>query len=60
MDLMASPNAHYIITTPISVELNDEIYRIEEQVLHAGADPLTLLEAAQEEYSPKLEEALTE
>ncbi len=60
MDLMASPNAHYIITTPISVELNDEIYRIEEQVLHAGEDPIPLLNAAQEEYAPKLQEALAE
>ena len=57
-DLMASPNAKYIITTPISLELNDALGLVEEQVLHTGADPKPLLDALQAEFEPKLEEAL--
>jgi multiple sugar transport system substrate-binding protein len=58
LDLMASPNAFYIITTPISLEFNDAYGLVEEQVLHTGADPAPLLNQLQEEFAPKLDKAL--
>jgi multiple sugar transport system substrate-binding protein len=58
MDLMASPNATYVITTPISLEFNDANALVEEQVLHTGADPVALLNGLQDEFAPKLQEAL--
>ncbi len=58
VDLMASPNARYIITTPISLEFNDAWGLLEEQVLHTGADPKPLLDALQAEFEVKLAEAL--
>ncbi len=57
-DLMASPNATYIITTPISLELNDAMGLVEEKVLHFGEDPKPLLDELQAEFEPKLQEAL--
>ena len=58
MDLMAGQNAKPAITTPISSELNEALAQIEEQVLHAGADPEPLLKEAQAKFQPMLEEAL--
>jgi multiple sugar transport system substrate-binding protein len=58
MDLMASPNATHIITTPISLEFNDAYATVFEQVVHTGADPKPLLDQLQAEFAPKLEEAL--
>ena len=58
VDLIGSPNAYWIITTPISLELNEALGLVEEQVLHTGADPKPLLEELQQEYEPKLQEAL--
>lgn len=58
VDLMGSPNTTYIITTPISLEFNDAIGSVEEQVLHTGADAKKLLDELQAEFAPKLEEAL--
>jgi len=58
VDLMASPNAKIIITTPISLEFNDALGLVEEQVLHTGADAKPLLEQLQSEFEPKLQEAL--
>jgi len=58
VDLIGSPNAYWIITTPISLELNEALGLVEEQVLHTGADPEPLLEELQQEYEPKLQEAL--
>jgi hypothetical protein len=55
---MSSPNASFIPTTPITIEINEAFGLIEEQVLHAGADPKPLLDAMQAEFEPKLEEAL--
>ena len=57
-DLMASPNATYIITTPITLELVDAYGLVFEQVVHTGADPKPLLDELQAEFEPKLEEAL--
>jgi hypothetical protein len=58
MDLMANSNAYYVITTPISLKLNDALGQVEEQVLHTGADPVPLLDQLQAEYAPQLAEAL--
>lgn len=58
MDLMANPNASHIITTPISLEFNDAYGVVLEQVVHNGEDPEPLLNQLQEEFAPKLEEAL--
>jgi len=57
-DLMASPNATYIITTPISLELNDAYGVVFERVVHHGEDPNQLLDELQAEFEPKLQEAM--
>jgi len=57
-DLMASPNASYIITTPISLELNDAFGTAYERVVHNGEDPKTVMDELQAEFEPKLQEAL--
>jgi multiple sugar transport system substrate-binding protein len=57
-DLMASPNATYIITTPISLEFNDAYGLVFEQAVHTGADPKPLLDQLQAEFEPKLQDAL--
>ncbi len=58
VELMASPNAFAIITSPISLELNDALGAAEERILLKGADPKTELDAIQAEFEPKLKEAL--
>lgn len=58
IDMMNNPNATYIITTPISLEINDAMSAAEEQVLYKGADPKEQLDAVQAEFAPKLKEAL--
>jgi multiple sugar transport system substrate-binding protein len=58
LDLMNSPNASFIPTTPITNDINTAFGTIEEQVLHTGADPKPLLDAMQAEYEPKLQDAL--
>jgi len=58
MDLMASPNASYIITTPISLEFNDAFGTAYERIVHNGEDPKTVLDELQAEFEPKLQEAL--
>jgi multiple sugar transport system substrate-binding protein len=58
VDLMGSENSYYVITTPISLEFNDAYGLVEEEVLHTGADPVGLLNQLQEEFVPKLQEAL--
>jgi hypothetical protein len=58
MDLMANPNAKPGITTPIHAELMEAFGQVEEQTLHAGADPAPLLKEAQATFQPKLEEVL--
>ena len=57
-DLINSPNAKIIVTTPISLEFNDAWTLMEEQVLHTGADPKPLLDKLQADFEPKLAEAL--
>lgn len=58
--LMADPNATISPVTVIGAEVNTELGQIEEQVLHAGADPEPLLRAADEKLQPLLEKALAE
>jgi multiple sugar transport system substrate-binding protein len=57
-DLMASPNATYIITTPISLEFNDAYSLVFEQAVHTGADPKPLLDQLQTDFEAKLQAAL--
>jgi multiple sugar transport system substrate-binding protein len=57
-DLMASPNATYIITTPISLEFNDAYGLVFEQAVHTGADPKPLLDQLQTDFEAKLQDAL--
>jgi hypothetical protein len=55
---MSSPNVKAMITTPISLELNDALGTAEEEILITGADPKTKLDEIQAEFEPKLNEAL--
>ncbi len=57
-DLIASPNAKIIVTTPISLEFNDAWGLVIEQVLHAGMDPKPILDELQADFEVKLAEAL--
>jgi multiple sugar transport system substrate-binding protein len=58
MDLANSPNATFHVFTAISAELLTELELIEEQVLHADADPAPLLQQAQAKLQPMLDKAL--
>jgi multiple sugar transport system substrate-binding protein len=58
VDLMSSPNAYAVITSPISLELNDALASVEEQVLYTGADPKPLLDEVQAEFEAKFAEAM--
>jgi len=58
VDLMNSSNASAVITTPISLELNDAMGSAEEKILLTGADPQTELDALQSEFESKLVESL--
>jgi multiple sugar transport system substrate-binding protein len=60
LDLMAHPNASHAVTTPISLELNEALRRVEGEVLHQGSDPLPLLNEVQAEFAPELEKTLAE
>jgi multiple sugar transport system substrate-binding protein len=58
VDLMFSKNAFAVITTPLSLEINDAIGQAEEKILHTGADPKTELDPVQAEFEQKLKDAL--
>ena len=58
VDLMASPNAYAVITTPLSLELNDAMSAAEEEILHIGADAKEKLDALQVEMEPKFKEMM--
>jgi multiple sugar transport system substrate-binding protein len=58
LGLMSDPNASSGIYTAINGEVNTALAQIEEQVLHAGADPIPLLEEAQAQLQPRLDETL--
>ena len=57
-DLMASSNATYVITTPISLEFNDAFTLLYQKVVHTGEDPKPLLDQLQTEFEAKLQAAL--
>ncbi|MEI6290206.1 MAG: extracellular solute-binding protein [Chloroflexota bacterium] len=57
-DLMSSPNAKFVVTTPITSELIDALGQVEEKVLTTGADPKALLDQVQADFEPKLLDAL--
>ncbi len=59
VDLLAHPNAKPAVTTPISSELNEALGQVEEELLHKGGDPVELLNEAQAEIAPRLQEALS-
>jgi multiple sugar transport system substrate-binding protein len=58
VDLMNSPNAYAVITTPLSFELNDALAAAEEAILYTGADPQATLDAVQAEFEPKFNEMM--
>lgn len=60
LELMNDPNAVSPILTPINAEVDTALGQIEELVLHTCADPLPLLQAAQDELQPELDAALSE
>lgn len=60
LSLMADPNATTGIYTAINAEVETALGQIEEQVLHAGADPLPLLEEAQAALQAQLDAALAQ
>ncbi|MBE0672569.1 MAG: extracellular solute-binding protein [Anaerolineales bacterium] len=53
VDLMSSPNAYAVLTTPLSFELNDALAAAEEKILYTGADPKTELDAVQANFEAK-------
>ncbi|MBE0695576.1 MAG: extracellular solute-binding protein, partial [Anaerolineaceae bacterium] len=58
MDLMAGKNAKPALTTPITAELSEAMGQVEEQVLHAGKDPVPLLNEVQAKFESMLTDAL--
>jgi len=58
IDLASSPNATSQVFTPVSSDLLDELELIEQQVLHQGADPEPLLQAAQAKLQPMVDEVV--
>ena len=60
MDLMANPNATTLVYTAINAEVNDSLGNIETEVLQTGAEPLPLLEPAEQLLQASLDEVLQE
>ena len=58
MELLAHPNAGYAAALPIRPELSRALGEVEEQALHDGGDPLSLLEEVQAEFAPQWAQAL--
>jgi multiple sugar transport system substrate-binding protein len=58
MELMAHPNAQQVVTTPISLALNEALGQVEQELLHEGGDPVSLLNEVQAELAPMLKAAL--
>lgn len=55
--LLDHPNARHIVTTSISLELNQALGQVEEELLHKnGGDPVLLLNEVQFEFASKLKE----
>lgn len=58
IDLMESPNAYAVVTTPLSLELNDALASAEEEILYTGADPKATLDKVQADLEPKFNELM--
>jgi len=58
MGLLDDRNARYVVSTPISAELNEALRQVEEKLLHEGSDPVPLLDEIQSGLGPKLEGGL--
>ena len=58
VDLMASPNAFAMITTPMSFKINDALASAEETILYTGADPKATLDAVQAEFETEFNETM--
>lgn len=54
VDLAASPNIVPLVTTTISLEINDAFGTASEEILHTGADPKSTLDKIQAEFEGKL------
>ncbi len=59
INLGTGPTATTFFTSPVTPDILIELFTIEEQVVHGGADPEPLLKAAQEKLQPILDAALT-
>jgi hypothetical protein len=59
MGLMAHPNAKHAVTPPISLEANQALGRAEEELLHKGGDPVSVMNEIQAESAPKLKKGLS-
>jgi hypothetical protein len=60
MDMLAHPNARPAVTTPISLEINEALGQVEEELLHQGGDPVPLLNEVQAELAARLQETLND
>jgi len=58
LDLMSSQNSYYLVNSPIASEFSDAYATAEESILHTGADPKTELDKLQNDFAPKLQDAL--
>lgn len=58
IDEMANPATTYVVTSPISQELNNDLGTVDEKVLHNCEDPKPLLDELQAKYAPLLAESL--
>jgi multiple sugar transport system substrate-binding protein len=54
VDLAASPNVYPLITTTLSLEINDAFGTASEEILHTGADPKATLDAIQTKYQDQI------
>jgi ABC-type uncharacterized transport system YnjBCD substrate-binding protein len=59
IDLLAHPNAKPAATTPVTLELNEALGKVEEKILKEGSDPALLLNEVQTELAANLKEALS-
>lgn len=60
LDLIASHNTGSIASTPINLELNTHLAKVEKEILHTGGgDPVRMLDELQAEYGPELHETLS-
>ncbi|NTW08080.1 MAG: extracellular solute-binding protein [Anaerolineaceae bacterium] len=60
IEIMGNPASTYVITSPISLEINDALVVAEEKILRECADPKPLLDEIQAEYEQLLKESLAQ